>query len=293
MGLFLPGWNTENSQKAIRWIEKHASDTDELKQAALKGRDMSVRAAAVERINQQSALEELTLNYCKLAVPKLTGADTLARLIENPESFFAETDAREGRERFEADLDGLLTGEALDRCYPVHYQGDKKEMVQCAWERLKVIADAGVFARIFQIKQTFYLPDCIYEEAVEAYAAAGFGTFKDIVSNPANGAQFRQSALNRINDQDFLLKYADQALSKDPADWLAAAAAQKITAPATRRAFCERYDVESLHGWELFESKEDSDCDWEIRDKTYYYRCKYCGKEKAEHGRLRLGDSAR
>jgi uncharacterized DUF497 family protein len=91
MGLFKPAWMSENSEKALKAVEK-LTDQQTLAQAATTALIAEVRLAAVKKLNDQTAFaniakNDLSSDVRKLAVEKLTNQSILADIAKNHKDY--------------------------------------------------------------------------------------------------------------------------------------------------------------------------------------------------------------
>lgn len=284
MGLFAPRWQSADEKKSWQWLEKYINDTDQIVQAALQSPFPEIKKAAVDRINDQNVLEELTLQYCKYAIAKLNNKDFLSRLFTDTYTMFRKTDERldEEAERAYIRAGSPISKEESHKIFGKYtdLKETKHEVAELAWERLKEIGDINDFWNLCGTKEIKFIFAYKWQsEAAELWFGLCGHTPKEIVLNSDYTDFIRLTALSKIDDQVFLAEFGEDALQRNPKDEVALKALCYVTDPVKRRSYCERF---GLHYFEYVTKTEEYDRDYEYCEVTKYYRCKYCGKEKIE-----------
>ena len=281
MGLFSPKWESLDPRTALSWIEKHGGNLEELRKAALLSPVPEVRQAAVDCMSDQKMLEDLAINYCEQAVEKVENVDLLYRMIAKPQMVFDDTDQRLESERKIAYERGgtYLSREQMDRIdqryrcgRPMH-----NKMASLAWERLKEIGDASIIKRLIEDSETNRgMPQDYINEAVALWFDKCGVSPRAVFLDSDINSRIRKRALEKVDDQEFLVEYGERELERNPKNEFARCALGRVTDPEKRRSYCERFE---LHSFEIVDTQYEYEQDYEICDVTSLYRCKYCGKE--------------
>ena len=279
MGLFSPKWEKWEQKKSLEWLNKHSSDIGEVIKAALISPDPSVREAAVNLISDQKILEELALDYCEQAVEELENTDLLYRMVIDNYSIFRKAEDRLYQDAYNRLLSSSQIEEIKQK---VRYGSDmRSKMAQLALKRLWVIGDIDMVRKIADSgdpEHEVYIEPLLEQSVTMWIEKSGYSP-RDIIMDRGINRRIKKKALEMIDDQEFLAEYGERELQADPDNKIAWIALTKVTDINKRRDYCNRFD---MHFYEIIDTKQEYEQDYEICDVTNLYRCRYCGYEKKE-----------
>ena len=73
-------------------------------------------------------------------------------------------------------------------------------------------------------------------------------------------SRIRKRALEKVDDQEFLVEYGERELERNPKNEFARCALGRVTDPEKRRSYCERFE---LHSFEIVDTQYEYEQDYE------------------------------
>ncbi|MBR0372989.1 MAG: hypothetical protein IJH91_00480 [Mogibacterium sp.] len=272
MGIFGPGWKSDNTDKVIRWISKQSGTSRELMDAIRYRHNSSIRKAAIDQITEDAMLSEVirsgwidsdwaVMDYAAAAIKDQAVLVDLAK-----DRYTCAVKALQD----EKALRDIVMDPEFFRPEPPEKnagQGSAEHLASLAFGKLKAPDLMEV------IKGSPY-------SDVAAEAAKRI-TDTDLLKAIAKDSSFpnnvRTVGMKACSPKELDWIADDHDGMRDYAIWLLKKNVSQVTDPVVRRKYCRKYET---HDWEWLEndSKEYGD----TRTVISRYRCKYCGATKTE-----------